>query len=70
VYRLGGALEEDINKYSEGIFASDVVKLPCFDAPVQLRAKAEDARVTGAAQATSLAAGFAAATGTFYFLLE
>ncbi|ELR21133.1 domain found in dishevelled, egl10, and pleckstrin domain containing protein [Acanthamoeba castellanii str. Neff] len=58
---LAGALEEDMTKYSEGLFASDVVKLPCFGAPVQIRYKADDTRVAGT-QASSLAAGFAAAS--------
>jgi hypothetical protein len=51
-----------MTKYSEGLFASDVVTLPCFGAPVQIRYKADDARVAGT-QASSLAAGFAAASG-------
>lgn len=61
-FSLAGALEEDMSKYSEALFASDVVKMPCFDAPVQIRKAADSTRVV-----SSLAGGFAAATGTVLF---
>jgi len=42
-----------MSKYSEGIYASDLVKLPCFDVPVQIRRQTDDGRMVATGNFTA-----------------